>query len=85
MNFCRAVFFFLLFLPTQPAKADILYLKPDLILVDYLLKESDGTELIRWVRSEELQSKVVVLTMRSDGLTRTTCKRAGANGFSPRK
>jgi DNA-binding NarL/FixJ family response regulator len=49
--------------------------------VDYHLKESDGTELIRWVRSEELQSKVVVLTMRSDGLTRTTCKKAGANGF----
>ena len=72
-------------LSVAEAKADILYLKPDLILVDYHLKESDGTELIRWVRSEELPSKVVVLTMRSDGLTRTTCKKAGANGFFPKE
>jgi DNA-binding NarL/FixJ family response regulator len=72
-------------LSVAEAKADILYLKPDLILVDYHLKESDGTELIRWVRSEELASKVVVLTMRSDGLTRTTCKKAGANGFFPKE
>lgn len=45
-------------LSVAEAKADILYLKPDLILVDYHLKESDGTELIRWVRSEELPSKL---------------------------
>ncbi|MEY3324502.1 MAG: hypothetical protein RLZZ466_1437 [Bacteroidota bacterium] len=69
----------------QEAKQDILLLKPDLILVDFHLKSEDGTELIRWMRQQVVSSKVVVLTMRSDGITRTACRKAGANGFFPKE
>lgn len=67
------------------AKADISLLKPDLVLVDYHLKQGDGTELIYWIRAQQLKTSIVVLTMRSDGVTRTTCKHAGANGFFPKE
>lgn len=67
------------------ARQDIILLKPDLILVDFHLKEGDGTDLIRWLRQQSISSKIVMLTMRSDGFTRTNCRRAGANGFFPKE
>ncbi len=67
------------------ARQDIQLFKPDLVLVDFHLKEGDGTDLIRWLRQQSISSKIVMLTMRSDGFTRTHCRKAGANGFFPKE
>lgn len=72
-------------LTVMDAREDIAYIKPDLVLVDYHLKERDGTELIRWIKGQPFVSHIVVLTMRSDSLTRAACKKAGANGFFPKE
>jgi DNA-binding NarL/FixJ family response regulator len=65
-----------------PAALDkILTLKPDVAIVDLSLKASSGLELIKQVRAQSLELKLLVFTMREEGIYAERALRAGADGY----
>src|SRR5579862_5300245 len=62
------------------ALEQILKLKHDVAIVDLSLKASSGLELIKQVRAQLAQIKILVFTMRSEGIYAERALRAGANG-----
>ena len=59
----------------------ILALKPDVAIVDLSLKASSGLELIKLLRAQGLKLKVLVFTMRDEGIYAERALRAGAEGY----
>lgn len=64
-----------------PAIADILRLRPDLVLLDLSLGARSGFEVLQELRRRELQTRVVVLSMSSQPLHVAEAMRLGALGF----
>lgn len=60
---------------------DVLNLRPDLILIDYHLNESNGLELLERIRKTSLASHCLVLTMRRDVNIRNRAQELGAKGY----
>ena len=59
----------------------ILSLKPDVVIVDLSLKGSSGLELIKQLRAQALKVKLLVFTMRGEGIYAERARRAGADGY----
>jgi DNA-binding NarL/FixJ family response regulator len=59
----------------------ILSLKPDVVIVDLSLKGSNGLELIKQLRAQALKVKLLVFTMRGEGIYAERALRAGADGY----
>jgi len=59
----------------------ILALKPDVAIVDLSLKGSNGLELIKQLRSQSLKLKLLVFSMRDEGIYAERALRAGADGY----
>ncbi len=59
----------------------ILSLKPDVAIVDLSLKASSGLELIKQIRAQSLKTKLLVFTMRDEGIYAERALRAGADGY----
>ena len=59
----------------------ILALKPDVAIVDLSLKGSSGLELIKQLRAQSLKLKLLVFTMRDEGIYAERAMRAGADGY----
>ncbi len=59
----------------------ILTLKPDVAIVDLSLRSSNGLELIKQVRAQDLNVKILVFTMRAETIYAERALRAGANGY----
>lgn len=59
----------------------ILALKPDVAIVDLSLKASSGLELIKQLRAQALNVKLLVFTMRDEGIYAERALRAGADGY----
>lgn len=59
----------------------ILALKPDVAIVDLSLKASSGLELIKQLRAQGLKLKLLVFTMRDEGIYAERALRAGADGY----
>ena len=59
----------------------ILALKPDVAIVDLSLKGGSGLELIKQLRAQELKLKVLVFSMREEGVYAQRAMRAGADGY----
>jgi len=59
----------------------ILALKPDVAILDLSLKGSSGLELIKQLRSQSLNVKLLVFTMRDEGIYAERALRAGADGY----
>src|SRR5512136_1079872 len=59
----------------------ILALKPDVVIVDLSLKGSSGLELIKQLRAQGLKLKLLVFTMRDEGIYADRALRAGADGY----
>jgi DNA-binding NarL/FixJ family response regulator len=59
----------------------ILALKPDVVIVDLSLKGSSGLELIKQIRAQSLKAKLLVFTMRDEGIYAERALRAGADGY----
>jgi DNA-binding NarL/FixJ family response regulator len=55
--------------------------KPDLVLVDVSLKDSDGIELLKELRSQNPDQPVLVLSMHDESLYAERALRAGARGY----
>ncbi len=63
------------------ALRQILTLKPDLVIVDLVLKEGSGFDLIRELRAFGASPKILVFSMQSQASDVRSALRAGANGF----
>jgi DNA-binding NarL/FixJ family response regulator len=59
----------------------ILALKPDVAIVDLSLKASTGLDLIKQLRAQALPVKLLVFTMRDEGIYAERALRAGADGY----
>jgi len=59
----------------------IIALKPDVAIVDLSLKASNGLELIKQIRAQSLKLKLLVFTMRDEGIYAERALRAGADGY----
>lgn len=56
-------------------------LKPDMVLVDVSLKDSDGIELLKELRARDEDLPVLVLSMHDESLYAERALRAGARGY----
>jgi DNA-binding NarL/FixJ family response regulator len=63
------------------ALKNILKLKPDVAIVDLMLHNGSGLELIKQVRAQGLNTKLLVFTMRSEATYATRALRAGADAY----
>ena len=59
----------------------ILALKPDVVIVDLALKAGTGLELVKQLRAQALKVKLLVFTMRDEGIYAERALRAGADGY----
>jgi len=55
--------------------------KPDVVLVDVSLKESDGIELLKELRAQQADLPVLILSMHDESLYAERALRAGARGY----
>lgn len=53
----------------------------DLILIDVLLGNEDGIELVRELRKQEVRSRIVMVSGVADRATRLAAEAAGANAY----
>jgi DNA-binding NarL/FixJ family response regulator len=60
---------------------DILSVSPDVLLLDFHLKEENGLEFLRKLREAGYRGKVVLLTMNRDIHIRSAARTLGAEGF----
>lgn len=65
----------------EKAIADIKTLLPDIILIDYHLKNENGLDLLYLIRSHGIESKCFMLTMRRDVAIRNKAKDLGGSGY----
>lgn len=63
------------------ARASIVAQKPDVAVVDLALGADDGVELVRWLRSEHPQVRVLVLSMQDEALYAERLLRLGVSGY----
>jgi DNA-binding NarL/FixJ family response regulator len=59
-------------------------LRPDIVVIDLLLGDEDGLEVVRQLRAARADVVLVVVSARSDGATVTAVVAADANGFAPK-
>ena len=55
--------------------------RPDLLLTDYMMPGMDGLELIRHLRGAGSSLPIIMLTARTDALTRATARESGADVY----
>ncbi|MBI4424321.1 MAG: response regulator transcription factor [Elusimicrobia bacterium] len=55
--------------------------KPDIAIVDFSLKDEDGTSLIRTLRSRGHQTPILVLSIHDEAIYAERVLRAGGNGY----
>ena len=63
------------------ARAVLRQSKPDVVIVDLSLRNSDGLELIKDMRSKRQDVPVLVLSMHDEGIYAERILCAGANGY----
>jgi DNA-binding NarL/FixJ family response regulator len=56
-------------------------LKPDIVFIDYHLNETNGFELLKKIKEDNLDCITVILTMRRDAQIRNRAKEMGAQGY----
>jgi DNA-binding NarL/FixJ family response regulator len=59
----------------------VLASKADLVVIDLALKAGSGLELIKQLRSQNSKLKMLVFSMRDEGIYAERALRAGANGY----
>ena len=60
---------------------EISLLKPDVVLIDYHLKETNGLDLLSRVRDTHPNAACFILTMRRDAAIRNSARSLGARGY----
>lgn len=68
----------------ENATAEIVKFKPDLILLDLNLPDTNGIEVLRQIRKSGIQTPVLIISMLIDPLVVVKAMESGANGFVPK-
>ena len=55
--------------------------QPDCILLDVLMPDIDGLEVLKKIRTESIETPVLLMTGDDPGWVRRKCEEFGANGF----
>jgi DNA-binding NarL/FixJ family response regulator len=55
--------------------------RPDLAIVDISLKGTDGLELTKWIRAQDPDLRILILSMHDENLYAERALRAGAHGY----
>lgn len=55
--------------------------KPDCILLDVIMPDIDGIEVLREVRAQDQSTPILLMTGDDPGWARRTCEEHGASGF----
>lgn len=58
---------------------------PDIVIVDLMLGDEDGLEVVRRLRANRPDLVIVVSSARADSSTLAAVATAGANGFAPKR
>ena len=66
---------------TSLARALIASLNPDLVILDLSLKEGDGLELLKELKRDRPEVRVLVLSMHDECIWAEVALRAGAHGY----
>jgi DNA-binding NarL/FixJ family response regulator len=66
----------------REARSLVRDLRPDLVIVDLMLQESSGLDLIKWIRQELPNTKVIVSSMLDERDYGERALRAGAVGYA---
>ncbi|ADL53476.1 response regulator transcription factor [Clostridium cellulovorans] len=64
----------------QEAQDQVKGFKPDLILLDIIMPETDGYEILKWIRREH-QTPVIMLTAKSDTFDKVLGLELGADDY----
>jgi DNA-binding NarL/FixJ family response regulator len=67
------------------AEAVVAAEQPDIAMVDLMLGEDDGLELVGRLRASRPDLVIVVASARSDASTMASVAAAGGNGFAPKR
>ena len=65
----------------REARAALQRLEPDVVILDLSLRDSDGIELIKDIRSRQQRLPVLVLSMHDEAIYAERLLGAGANGY----
>lgn len=68
----------------ENAVSEINEKKPDIVLLDLNLPDTNGIEVIKQIRKNEIKTQVLVISMLIDPLIVSKALEAGANGFIPK-
>ena len=60
---------------------EIIKLHPDIVLIDYQLKTSNGLELLKKIKRSNLIAACFMLTMKNDPEIKSESKKHGASGY----
>lgn len=60
-------------------------LQPDLLLLDLVLPRVPGLEVLRWLKGERPQTKVVIMTAYTEDAYRQAAEASGADAFLCKK
>lgn len=63
------------------ALAQIAHLNPDVVIIDLILPDGSGFEIVQWIRSISKTMGIVILTLNSGTEFITAALKSGANSF----
>ena len=65
----------------KEARASLSKVVPDIVILDLSLRDSDGLELVKDIRSKYQQLPVLILSMHDENIYAERLLSAGANGY----
>lgn len=71
---------------TSPVQAlrEIGRIKPDLVVIDLVMPEMNGLEATRMIKSNNANTRVVIVSLHDQGEYRASAKAVGADEFLPK-
>ena len=60
-------------------------LRPDIVLLDLVMPGVNGLEVLRWLKAERPESKVIIVTVHDEDAYRQAAEASGADAFLLKK
>ena len=60
-------------------------LRPDIMLLDLVMPQVNGLEVLRWIKEERLEIKVIIVTVHDEDAYRHAAEASGADAFLLKK
>jgi DNA-binding NarL/FixJ family response regulator len=56
-------------------------LRPDIMLLDFVMPQVNGQEVLRWIKAERPETKVIIVTAHDEDAYRQAAQDGGADAF----